>query len=787
VTTGDTCPVPAMADGNLFESLVDAAPDAIVVVDDDSRIVLVNAQCEALFGYERDELIGQSLELLVPERFRARHPSHREGYLDSPRVRPMGAGLALFGRRRDGTDVPVEISLSPLHTNDGRRLVAAAVRDATERRRLQAELSAATAEAIEASRMKSEFLATMSHEIRTPLNGVVGMTSLLLGTSLNREQRDFVETLRSSAEALMAIIHDILDFSKIEAGRLELEEIVFDPRAATEESADLLADRAHEKRIELTVRIDPDIPRAVKGDPGRIRQVLLNLLSNAIKFTANGGEVSLRLSNAASTAHDALLRFEVSDNGIGMTSDVLAGLFESFRQADASTTRRFGGTGLGLAISRRLVELMDGVLDVESEPNVGSRFWFQLRLTTVPADLLPRAHDLAPLRDKRILLVDDNATNRMILDEELRTWGVTPALYDSAVGALEALRDAAYAGHPYDVAILDQHMPVMSGIDLARVVRGDSDLANVRLLMLTASGRQSDVHAAKRAGVDAFLAKPVRQSALYDALVTLAQGEVLASSASYLDEDIPLQGRGRVLVAEDNAVNQKVAARLLDRLGHTVDVVADGNEAVEAVRRHRYVAVLMDCMMPEMDGFEATRAIRALEAAERPDGPRTPIIAITASATEASKEECRQAGMDAYVTKPVTLTALSTALTTYALEPEPAEAGDDPVLDGEVVQLLQALDETTVVGMFAADADSLLDEMRHAIDRDDPAALAAVAHKLKGGCSTVGAVRAARMCTAIETSIHHDPASLPDAVAGLAAEIDLAVQALHREFSPDAP
>lgn len=545
---------------------------------------------------------------------------------------------------------------------DGQAAVFAGV-DISQLKHTQAALQEAKEVAEAASRAKGEFLATVSHELRTPMNGILGMTRFLLGTDLTAEQKEFAETVQSSAESLLAILNDILDFSKIEAGRLVIEPIPFDLRLAVEEVAELLAMRAGEKGLELMVRYAPTAPRRVIGDPGRIRQVLTNLMGNAVKFT-DRGHVLINVECLEQTEREAQFRVAVEDTGIGISEDRLDKIFEKFTQGDASTTRRYGGTGLGLTISKQLVELMGGTVGASSRPGQGSTFWFDVRFPIDPQQAIPGPLPTAELAGARMLIVDDSEVSRRVLLEQTLSWGLNSEGCASTDAALARLREACDSGKPFQIAILDAQMPGMDGEVLGRAIKADPALRETVLVMLTAVGRRGDARRLKDAGFAAYLVKPVRPSHLMDALAAvwatrtldtpteLVTRHTLAESRAAKTPPPPATGRhirAYVLVAEDNIVNQKVTAGMLEELGCRVDVAVNGKEAVERVEQLPYDLVLMDCQMPDMDGYEAAAEIRKREGSTG----RIPIIAMTAHSMEGERERCLAAGMDDYASKPV--------------------------------------------------------------------------------------------------------------------------------------
>jgi len=821
-----------------FRGLLDATPDAIIIADSRGRIALVNQQADALFGYAREEILDQPVEVLLPAQSGDVQVHQRAEDVDRPKVWLMEAGRELFARRKDGRDINVDVSVSPLMTRDG-LLMIAAVRDITERKRIAAQVSAhaedlirknteldmALAQAQAAMKSKSAFLSTMSHEIRTPMNGVIGITGLLLDTELTDEQKEYAETVRGSGEHLLDIINHILDFSKIEAGKLDLEVMDFNLRTLVEDVAALLAERAHAKGLELGILVPANVPTALRGDSGRLRQILTNLMSNAIKFTEKGDvvvRIALDEPAVAGPEGTVALRIEVRDTGIGMTPAQCANLFQPFSQADSSTTRKYGGTGLGLAICKQLVALMQGTIDVESALGQGTCFWFTVQLARQTTPAAPPLPSWAVLQNRRVLIVDDNATNRTILEQQALTRGMRPESVADGEQALARLRTAAETGAPFEVAILDRQMPGLDGSDIARMIKADPAIATVRLVMLTSYAQRGDAQAAQAAGFDAYLTKPVRQGHLYDCLsMVVNEPPTLPGSGGPLITrhtvtEAKAAQKGRVLVVEDSVVNQKVAAKMLERAGYRVDLAENGREAVEAVARTCYAMVFMDCQMPEMDGYDATREIRRREAMGK--GPEAhkgekhavlsphasrhvPIIAMTANAMRGDREKCLEAGMDDYIAKPARREDLEAVLVRWqpdragspdehpassSEESEEIEGGTASV-DPAVLKDLRQLDDTgelltILITHFLDDTPRHLAVMQAALRERQAAILAETAHVLKGSSGNLGAGRMQQLCGELQTlGRANDLTTAGDRLARLSAEFTLVRTALLHE------
>jgi PAS domain S-box-containing protein len=641
--------------------LVGSINDPAALLDEDLNIVAVNDRALECYGYARTEMRGLNVRQV-----RVSEAGNAPEELILKLARDAGAVYESVHRRRDGSTFPVEISARRRRAF-GRTYYQTAARDITERKRTDErlagyarelrqkneELERALESAREATDLKSQFLANMSHEVRTPIHGVLGMTELLLCTRLDAEQREYADGVRRSAQSLLAVINDILDLSKIEAGKLELEYVLFDLWSTVEEVAALIAFRAHGKKLELTCMIQPDVPRLVRGDPARLRQVLTNLAGNAVKFTGSG-EVGIRAEFSGEQEGKARVKFTVSDTGVGITPEQRGRVFQSFMQGDLSTTRRYGGTGLGLAISQHLVARMGGDIDFESEPGRGSTFWFTVLLDVEPGEAQQEAPGV--LAGMRVLVVDDKATSRMVVRRYLQSWGCRAEEAATASEALRTLTEAADSGEPYRMAVIDLHLRDRDGASLAQAVKGDPRIAGTVLLGMAPIALAGASARLRECGFDANVAKPVRPSQLFGRVL-----EVLQPGAAPHEEpsEIPAPKPGRrVLLAEDNEINQRIVMRLLEKVGCHAERVANGREAVEALGRNTFDLVLMDVQMPEMDGFAATEEIRRREAGRR----RTPIAAMTANAMTGDREKCLAAGMDDYISKPVRLENLQRML-----------------------------------------------------------------------------------------------------------------------------
>jgi len=755
--------------------VLDSVMESILIVDNDNGIVFYNPALSNLFEVSPEEdLRGRSFLEFV-------NPDHWEIVEGQTTMRKDGESsryeLELITAK--GNYRIISLSVCPRSDTSGNTIGAFATvidisdlkkaqREANEARLLAEELAI---EAKQASRAKSEFLANMSHEIRTPMNGVIGMTGLLLDTDLNAEQRDYAETISRSADALMSIINDILDFSKIEAGKLDLEEIDYDLRTMLGDIMDLMAVRADEKGLELVLMIHPDVPSSLRGDPGRLRQVLMNLIGNAIKFTAEG-EVVVSVEIVTDSVSDIELRFSVRDTGIGIPEDTLQQIFSPFTQADASTTRTFGGTGLGLTISRRLSLLLGGDIGAESVLGEGSTFWFTIKANVrKPAymDINENLSEWDILREARVLVVDDNATNRRILSGMLERWGCSHLEVETPVEALITLREAALADKPFTVAVLDMNMPGMDGATLGRAIREDPVAGaggTILLIMYTSMASRGDAAIMKKAGFSAYLTKPVKFSdfreCLLGVLSTREKPESAKSSGIITRHSIAetRKEQTRILLAEDNKVNQKVALKILERLGYTATLVENGREVLDELEKSKYDLLLLDVQMPLMDGFETTRAIREIDSGVTDH--HIPIIAMTAHAMNEDRQRCLDAGMNGFISKPIrpealaevieSLTATGTAAS--AINKAPDSTGL-PTFDREVLKETfgddtELIDE--LLGLFRSTAPDIMAALHTALESEDIEAVKSSAHSLKGSSANIGARALQNSMATLETA-----------------------------------
>jgi len=723
-----------------LSAAVKASPTSIVITDKDGRIEYANPKFLALTGYAEAEVLGQNPRIIASG---GTAPAVYKDLWDTLLSGREWQGEFL-NRKKNGELFWEYASISPVKDPHGAVTNFVAVKlDITDSKLAQKQMEKARDAAMELARLKSEFLANMSHEIRTPMNAIIGMTGLLLDTPLTPQQREYVKTVNGAGEGLLDIINDILDFSKIESGKLLIESLDFNLRETVEGTADLLASRAQAKEIELAYFIDEGAPPALRGDQGRVRQVLLNLMGNAVKFTEKG-EVVLRVSAEKAGEESAVLKFSVSDTGIGVPAEAQKNLFAAFSQADASTTRKYGGTGLGLSISKKLVELMGGTIGFESEHGKGSTFWFTLPFG-VRAGAPEPEQPAADVAGARALIVDDNAANREIISRYLEAWGMRFAAAPSGPAALELLKKEAAGRDPFKLLVLDMQMPGMDGLMLAAEIKKERALAGLRVVMMTSLGHELKQVELEAAGITACLGKPVRPLALLKNLSFALAG----TPAGHADPPVPAEADAkprnrnfRVPVAEDNTVNQKVAVKQLERLGYASDVAANGLEVLEAMQRQPYDLVLMDCQMPEMDGFQATAEIRRRET----DRLRTPIVAMTANALQGDREKCLAAGMDGYIPKPVRMDMLAAALAQW-----------DSPLDAFVIKELRELAGPENPGFLAdlartylADLDARLEAIRAAVKAGDAEALRQAAHSLKGSSGNIGAKRLQKLCFSLE-------------------------------------
>ena len=792
------------------------ALEGICIADLEGIVQFANPAWIELHGFESTEvIIGKHLSM-----FHTEEQLKNEVIPFNESVLINGSGVGEIGHvRKDGTTFPAEMRVTLFRDeNDEPVGLLALMTDITERkeseeniRQAKEELEITNAklekaikraneyaeEAKMASVAKSEFLANMSHEIRTPMNGVIGMVSLLLDTEMTSEQRDYAETVKNSADSLLAIINDILDFSKIEAGKFDVDRIDFNLRATMDEIVDPLALRAYQKGIELTCLVEPDVPSLLIGDPGRIRQILINLAGNAIKFTSKG-EVEINISLENEGGSTALIRFAVSDTGIGIPSDRLGKLWESFTQIDASTTRKYGGTGLGLAISKQLAEMMGGQIGVGSIEGEGSTFWFTIKLKKQPKSMVTNEAACPDFSGNKILCVDDNRTNRRLLSVLINNWDCEFEEAHDGITALKKLHTARDEGKPYHVAILDMLMPGMNGEELGAKIKNDPALKDTILIMLASLGRRGDASRLQKAGFAAYLTKPIKQTSLYDCLETVIlekkkpielQARSIITRHSIIDSR---RKRVRILLAEDNPVNRKVALKVLEKIGYHADAVVNGKEAIQALETTNYDLVLMDCQMSEMDGYEATHAIRD------PDSNvinhDVLIIAMTAHALPDDRNKCIEAGMDDYLPKPVKPQDLSDCIEKWLSENRdkgPNKKSSDHMADDGVVSDSESPDEHMggdrdllhdAIDAFLLDLPNHIQNLRDAASSNDPSRIQTHAHSIKDSAGNVGAVSIQQTALEVEQAVKE---SSLDGIASLISRLDEHFEAFRKVFSSD--
>ncbi|HEY9775362.1 MAG TPA: response regulator [Planktothrix sp.] len=751
----------------MTRAIIESANDAFVSIDSDGKITDWNTQAEKIFGWTRSEVLGRGfMETIIPPQSRAAHEADLKDFLTTNGKPSANKRIEISACRKDGHEFPAELASFPVQTANSMKMCAF-IHDITDRKHSEEAVRRARDQAIDASKFKSEFLANMSHEIRTPMNGILGMTEMLLRSNLEERQRGFATTIHEAGNSLLAVINDILDFSKIEAGKLTVEIAEFEPVRIVESVAELLAHHARKKKLSLLTYIDPAIPPLMRGDPGRLRQILMNFAGNAIKFSESG-EVVIRATVESEENDTVNVLLSVSDSGIGMTDEEMAKLFQPFVQVDGSITRKYGGTGLGLSICKRLVDLLGGTIGVQSIKGEGSTFWLCVPLQKAPnvhnATRLPR--DIAKMR---VLVVDDEETSREILHEYVSSWGMRGGKAKDAKEALAILKESARSD-PHSVALIDLFMTGTNGLELGKAIREDDDLRKMKLILVTAYDNPGAGEDAITQGFNAYLTKPVKQSQLLDCITTVVSETTEDFAARTTSEIPPIPASARLtlpdtapvrtellLVVEDHSINQEVALLLLKDLGFEAHVASNGRHALDLMQRCSYSLIFMDCQMPELDGFATTAIVRKSEAHT---GKHTPIIAMTAHAIEGSKEQCLSAGMDDYISKPIDPRQLEEMLVKWL--PAPVEA---PPSNGSTIEVseqhpsidLDALSRKyggknvdRLIQAFLRDAPRQIEDLQVLIKEQNMPEVMSTAHGLKGISGTVQARAINQTCKDIE-------------------------------------
>ena len=781
-----------------FQALINNSPAAVVLLDNDESITHCNPAFEHLYGYNCAEIVGKDIDKLIATR-----ETKQEASTLTRQVMDRNVHRITQRKRKDGSLVDVELFGVPIFVGEERAGALAIYHDISS-------LIKAQQASEEANRAKSEFLANMSHEIRTPMNGVIGMLDIALDTQLNPEQKEYLSIALNSAEALLTLLNDILDYSKIEAKKLDLEIIEFGLRNTIEDVAYTLANRAEEKGLELALLVPPDLPTELLGDPGRLRQILVNLTGNAIKFTEKG-EVLIRAEAIEEREESVIIRFSVEDTGIGIKPERIEAVFERFTQADGSTTRKFGGTGLGLAISQHLVEAMGGEISVSSEYGKGTTFSFVLELKKQAQKESETEAKVTDLHGLNILIIDDNATNRVILEKMIAGFGAKSHAVASGKEGLDELLITRHTKKPsYDILLLDMQMPEMDGEQTVRSIFSDPRNKNLSVVVLTSMGKRGDAKRLEDLGCAGYLLKPIKQQMLFDALVKVINEKKTRPPGTgrlvtrHLVKEEKRKSQ-RILLAEDNIVNQKVAVALLQKVGHSVDVVDNGKEALKRVQKGNYTLLLMDVQMPVMDGFEATRQIRAWEA----EKSHIPIIAMTAHAMKGDRERCLDAGMDDYLSKPLDKRSLFTAIDRWCKnlpegksslqekqEEKPAAAQTSA---GVPLRKAAPLDIETALPRFSNDRDFFNEmskefvrqipecilEIKTAYERVDAMALSLAAHHLRGTAATFSAKRLTKLTKILEEeSGQGDLSRAERLIASVEKEAEVVVRYLEEMGEP---